>query len=43
MGHNRVVSGHPISTSFSRVDGWSMDPWVLRRHTSVKNTSEDQY
>ena len=32
MGHNSAVSGHPISTSFSQVDGWSIDPRVLERH-----------
>ena len=29
MGHNSAISGHPISTSFSQVDGWSKDPRVL--------------
>ena len=32
MGHNSAVSGHPISTSFLQVDGWSTDPRVLMRH-----------
>ena len=32
MGHNNVVSGHPISTSFPQVEGWSTDPRVLGRH-----------
>ena len=32
MGHNNVISGHPIFTSFSQVDGWSMDPRVLGHH-----------
>ena len=27
-----MVLGYPTSTSFPRVDAWSMDPWVLRRH-----------
>ena len=33
MGHNSVVSGHLISTSFSQVDGWSTAPPVLGRHS----------
>ena len=28
-----MVSGHPTSTSFSQVDNWSTDPWVLGHHT----------
>ena len=28
MEHNSAVLGHPISTSFPQVDGWSTDPWV---------------
>ena len=31
-GTNSVVSGYPTSTSFSWVDSWSMDPWVLGCH-----------
>ena len=27
-----MVSGYPTSTSFPRVDDWSMDPRVLGRH-----------
>ena len=37
MGHNSVVSGHPISTSFPQVDGWSTDPRVLGRHSLVSD------
>ena len=33
MGHNSAVSGHPIFTSFSQVNGWLTDPWVLGRHS----------
>ena len=27
-----MVSGYPTSTSFPRVDGWSIDPRVLGHH-----------
>ena len=37
MEHNSAVSGHPISTSFLQVDGWSTDPRVLGRHIILSN------
>ena len=40
MGHDSVVSGHPISISFSQVDGWSMDLRFLGHHSLV---SEPRY
>ena len=30
-----MVSGYPISTSFSQVDGWSTDPQILGCHNLV--------
>ena len=35
MGHNSVVSGHPKSTGISLVDGLSMRPPNLGRHSLV--------
>ena len=32
---NSVVSSYPTSTSFSWVDGWSMDPPVLGRYMNI--------
>ena len=34
-GHDGVVSGYPTTTSFSRVDELSIDPWVLGRHNLI--------
>ena len=39
MGHNSVVSGHPIFTSFLKVDGLSMDPRVLGCHNVSSHIS----
>ena len=39
MGHNRVVSGHPKSTGIPRVDGLSMGPPDLGRHSKKTNIS----
>ena len=38
MRHNSVVSGHPISTSFSQVEGWSMDLRVLGFHNLTQRS-----
>ena len=35
MGHNNVVSGHLKSTEISWVDGLSMGPLDLGRHSLV--------
>ena len=35
MGHNSVVSGYSKSTGVSRVDGLSMGPPDLGRHSFV--------
>ena len=42
MGHNSVVSGHPISTSFPQFDGWSTDPRVQGCHKDMERKQEEQ-
>ena len=43
MGHNSAVSGHPISTIFPHVDGWSTDPRVLgASHLTKYQTFENE-
>ena len=43
MEHNSAVSGHPISMSFSQVDGWSTDPRVLGHHINSEMHSVMRY